>query len=346
MIEGCHELFDVRRTREWTSALSQRCEAQPELVLYRGECLVHRAEIMQLRGAWTDALEEVERAMARLADPTVQRVLGAATHLRGELHRLRGEYADAEVTYQAAREAGREPQPGMALLRLAQGQLAVADAAIRRVLHEADDPLTRARVLGPYVEIVSAAGDVTAARVAADELANLAAELGQPYLVALSAHASGMVLLGEENPGEALVSLRRAWTGWGDLEAPHEAARARVLIALACRALGDADSAEMELDAARSVFASLGAAPDVAWADGLSGKGRGPLPGGLTTREAEVLVLVAQGKTNRQIADDLVISEKTVASHMSHIFTKLGLSSRSAATAYAFEHGLTKAARR
>ena len=308
--------------------------------------MVHRAEIMQLRGEWTEALEEVERALARLADPTVQRIRGAATYLRGDLHRLSGEYGFAEVAYRSAGEAGREPQPGLALLRLAQGRVDHADAAIRRVLHEADDPITRARMLGPYVEIVSAAGDVAAARGGADELANLTAELGQPYLDALTAHAGGMVLLAEENPGEALVSLRRAWTGWRDLEAPHEAARTRVLIALACRALGDDDSAEMELDAARSVFVALGAAPDVAWADGLSGAGHGSLSGGLTTREAEVLALVAQGKTNRQVADELVISEKTVASHLSHMFTKLGLSSRSAATAYAFEHGLTKAVRR
>jgi len=114
-----------------------------------------------------------------------------------------------------------------------------------------------------------------------------------------------------------------------------------MLIALACRALGDADGTEMELDAARSAFAALGAAPDVAWAESLTAVTPGRPPGGLTAREAEVLALVAQGKTNRQIADQLLISEKTVASHLSHIFTKLDLSSRAAATAYAYEHGLT-----
>jgi DNA-binding CsgD family transcriptional regulator len=341
VIEGCHELFDFRRAKEWTAALSLWCETQPELVLYRGECLVHRAQIMHLHGTWSDAQEELELALGRLADPMSQRILGAASYLRGELHRLRGEFAEAERSYRVAHEAGREPQPGLALLRLAQGQTDVADATIRRALGEAEDPIARAWMLGPFVEIVVAVGDVEAARFAADELAVLAANLNQPFLRALAAHMTGVVLLAEGDPPAALVSLRRAWTVWRDIEAPHEAARARVVIALACRALGDADGVEMELAAARHVFAALGAAPDLTWADSLSAPVDRTVPGGLTTRELEVLSLVAQGKTNRQIADQLFISEKTVASHLSHIFTKLGLSSRAAATAYAYEHGLT-----
>jgi DNA-binding NarL/FixJ family response regulator len=340
VIEGCHELFDVARAREWTAALSRWCEAQPELVLYRGQCLVHRAEILQLRGAWDEALEEVERALARLAEPASPRVLGAAAYVRAELHRLRGEFASAEDAYRQAGEHGRPPQPGMALLRLAQGRTEVAAAAIRRAEQEADDPLTRARLLGPYVEIVLAAGDVDAAQQAADALKAIAAELRQPYMYAVAAHATGMALLAAGDPSGALVALRRAWAGWHRLEAPYEAARSRVRIALACRALGDADSADMELDAARTAFETLGAIPDAAAVAALA-PGTRSAPGGLTGRELEVLALVAKGSTNRQIADRLVISERTVASHLAHIFTKLGLSSRSAATAYAFEHDLT-----
>jgi DNA-binding NarL/FixJ family response regulator len=223
---------------------------------------------------------------------------------------------------------------------MAQHRVDAADTAIRRALHEAEEPSTRARILGPYVEIVAAAGDLEAAHVAADELVTLADELNQPLLHALAAHMTGIVLLARDDPRAALVSLRAAWRAWRDIDAPHDAARVRVRIALACRALGDDDGAEMELDAARSAFAQLGAAPDVAWVDALSlGAVKGAL-GGLTTRELEVLALVATGETNRQIAHQLFISEKTVASHLSHIFTKLGVASRSAATAYAFEHDL------
>lgn len=339
VIEGCRELFDVARAREWTAALSRWCAAQPELVLYRGQCLVHRAEILRLRGAWDEALEEVDRALARLAKPMSPRILGAAAYTRAEIHRLRGHFAAAEDAYRQAAEHGHEPQPGLALLRLAQGRTDLAAAAIRRAEQEAEGPLSRATLLGPYVEIVLAAGDVDAARAAAEELAAVTTELRQPYLDAVAAHATGMVHLAAGDPRTALVMLRRAWRGWHHLEAPYEAARSRVQIALACRALDDVDGADMEFDAAKAAFETLGAIPDAAAVTRASGGEQ--RPGGLTARELEVLALVAKGSTNRQVAVQLVISEKTVASHVGHILTKLGLSSRSAATAYAYEHGLT-----
>jgi DNA-binding CsgD family transcriptional regulator len=230
--------------------------------------------------------------------------------------------------------------PGLALLRLAQGQMDAAAAGIRRALDEAQDRVARSRLLAAYVEIMLAARDVPSARAGADELAAIAADLDAPFLHARSAHATGAVLLSEGEARAALTALRRAWTAWQELEVPYEASRVRVLVGLACRELGDEDSAEMELDAAHWVFQQLGATSDLARVEALSRKSAARPVGGLTAREVQVLRLVAAGKTNRAIAAALVISEKTVARHVSNIFTKLGLSSRSAATAYAYEHDL------
>jgi ATP/maltotriose-dependent transcriptional regulator MalT len=263
-----------------------------------------------------------------------------ACYQQAELHRLCGEFAQAEDGYRQALESGRQPQPGLALLRLAQGQVDVAVAAIRTALDGARDRVARSRMLAAYVEIVLAAGDVQAARVAADELAEIAAGTGASFLQAVAAHTRGSVLLAEGDARAALVVLRRAWTAWHDLEVPYEAARVRVLAGLACRQLGDGDTAEMELDAARQVFQELGAAPDLAQLARVSRTAALEAAGGLTTREVQVLALVAAGKSNRAIATELFLSEKTVERHLSNIFTKLGVGSRTAAAAYAFEHGI------
>ena len=335
MIDACAELFDLGRCRAWTESFARWCDTQQELVLYRGHCFLHRAEMLGLLGAWPEALAEARHACDRLAAPVNPAPLGGACMIEGDLLRLAGDLEGAEAAYQRANELGRDPQPGLALLRLAQGRLDVADAMIRRVLGETADPMSRARLLGPYVEIFLAADDTAAARVAADELRGIATELGTPLLRAHAARATGAVLLAEDNCKAALTELRRAFNEYHALGVRYEAARTRLLIADACEALGDHDAAHMESSSARAALESLGATTPSTTATEAE-----PLPDGLTQRELEVLVLLAQGKTNRTIATELFISEKTVASHVSHIFTKLGVTSRSAATAYAYDHDL------
>ena len=264
----------------------------------------------------------------------------AACYQLAELHRLRGEFAEAEENYRQASQWGRTPQPGQVLLRLAQGQLDAAAAAIRRVVDEAADRATRALVLPAYVQVMLAADDLPAARAGADELSRIAADADVPFLHAVSTHATGAVLLAEGDARAALAALRRAWAAWRELDAPYEAARVRVLVGLACRELGDSDGAEMELDAARWVFQQLGAVPDLDRVEALSRTGTAGDAGGLTVREVQVLGLVATGMTNREIGTALLLSEHTVRRHVQNIFGKLGVPSRAAATAYAVRHDL------
>ena len=338
VILTCEQVYELRRAREWTAALTRWCESQPDLLAFTGRCLVHRAQLMQLQGDWPDALEEADRASRRLEEAMNQAAAAKACYLKGEVHRLRGEFGEAEEAYRLASQLGLEPQPGWALVRLAQGNSAAAAAAIRRALGETSDRLGRAGLLPAAVEIMLATSEVDDARSACRELEAIAADYESEMLRALHAQARGAVDLVAGDAAAALVSLRQASKAWQELEAPYEAARARVQVGQACRVLGDEDAFVLELEAARSVFQELGATPDVASVDAVAG----PVGDthGLTARELEVLRLVASGKSNKEIAAALVISEHTVARHVQNIFTKLGVPSRTAAGAYAFEHDL------
>ena len=340
VIDGCQEVYELRRAQEWTAALTEWCEQQPDMVAFTGRCLVHRAEMLELHGAWRDALEEARRARQRCEQVKNQAAAAQAFYLQGEVHRLRGEFSAAEEAYREASRYGCEPQPGLALLRLAQGNDDAAAGAIRRVMGESTEPLKRARLLPACVEIMLAVGDPQETHSACRELEEIAEGYESRMLGAMAAHAQGAVDLTEGDARAALVALRRAWQVWQELEVPYEAARVRVLLGLACRALGDEDTAALELEAARGVFAQLGAASDLAHVDSLTRRTPSTYAHGLTPRELEVLRLVAAGETNQAIATELFISEKTAARHVSNIFAKLGLSTRAAATAYAYQHGL------
>ncbi len=264
---------------------------------------------MRLHGDWPGAMEEAQRARERLSGhPAV----GMVFYQQGELHRLRGEFAEAEEAYRQANQWGHSPQPGLAELRLAQGDVAGAAAAIRRVVDEAQDRVARSRLLAAYVEILLAVDDVAAARAAADELSDIAADLDAPLLRAAAAKATGAVRFADEDARAACETLRRAWTAWRDLDAPYEAARVRVMVGLACRALGDEDTAGMELDAARVVFEQLGAAPDLVRVDSLVRRATSGEPHGLTPRELQVLRLITAGRTNKAIAGELVLRSRAV----------------------------------
>jgi ATP/maltotriose-dependent transcriptional regulator MalT len=338
MLEACSEVFDLRRAQEWTDALVRWCTSQPDIVPYRGPCLAYRAQLLALHGAWEEALGEIERARGWLAHPRLAPALAAVLHVLGDIRRLRGEVTEAEEAYRTARIGERVPHPGFALLRLAQGQVEAARAAIRGAAQVIRDDAGRTGVLEAQVEVALGANDLPAAEQAAAELAAMAARVGAPFLRALAGRAAGAVLLAAGDARGALGPLREALAIWRELEAPYHAARTQVLLALACRADQDCDGAELELEGARGTFERLGAAPDLARVDALlRAPGR---PNGLTAREVQVLAMVASGRTNRAIAGELGLSDKTVARHLSNIFAKLGISSRAAATAYAYEHEL------
>jgi len=329
-IDACHDLYDVQRGQDWTDDLTRWCAQQTDLVPFAGICQVHRSEFLQLKGAWVEAMAQAGLARARLSTPLRQLLYAAAVYQEGELRRLRGEFAEAEKCFREASEAGRDPQPGLALLRLSQGRNADAALAIDRAMAEADSHVARSQLLAAYVEVMLACDRVADADQAATQLADVARALGSPMLDAVSQRAAGAVLLAQGDPRASLGPLSRASDGFRECESPYEVARTSALIGQARRELGDEEGARLVIDAARATFGRLGARPDLARLD----HGR---PAALTARELQVLRLVSAGHTNRSIGSELGLSERTVDRHVSNIFTKLGVSSRAAATAMAYE---------
>jgi DNA-binding CsgD family transcriptional regulator len=344
VIAACQQVYALDRTREWTAALTRWCESQPDLVAFSGVCQVHRAEIMQVLGTWPEAIEEARRACAR-SQGVNRQAAAAALYQQAEVHRLKGDFAAAEAAYRGASELGLEPQPGLALLRLVQGNSDAAATAMRRVASTTISLPKRLSLLPAYIEVMLAIGERDDASRACRELEDIARAFDTDVPSAIAAQARGAVDLAEGDARAALGSLRRAFEVWQQIEAPYAAARVRVLIGLACRALGDEDGARLEIDAARSIFGRLGATPDLVRLDALTNATSAKSAAStnahrLTPRELQVLRLVATGGTNKAIANTLSLSEKTIDRHVSNIFAKLDVRSRAAATAFAYRHAL------
>jgi ATP/maltotriose-dependent transcriptional regulator MalT len=338
MIEACQEIADFDRAARWTAALTTWCAGQPGLIPFTGQCAVHRGQIMRAQGAFGEALIEFDLAVQRYLAAQTPHAAGLAMAERGDVLRIRGDLTAAQQAYEQAVAFGQEPQPGLALLWLAQGRAEAAAAAIGRLLGETGGPVHRSQLLPPAVEVLLAIDHRDEAATAAAELESIAGSFGCPPVRARADYAAALAALESGDPAAAMPLLRRSRAVWERLGGRYETARCRMQLGRALRALGDHESAITELAAARSSFADLGAAPAEREAAALIDPAH---PGGLTAREAEVLRLVAAGKTNPQIAAELYLSDKTIARHLSNIFTKLNVTSRTAAAAFAYQHHIT-----
>lgn len=335
----CRKVWDLQRAKEWTTALSKWCNSQPDLVPFRGQCLVRRAEILQRFGDWTEAMKEAELACIRFRT-SLPSATGEAYYLQAELHRLFGAFENAESCYKKAAKWGRNPQPGLALLRLVQGRIDVAETSIRNNLRELKDPMVRADLLPGVVRIMIAAGQNREAREATEELNEIAFDFDVPYLYAMSSYALGTVLFAEKDFTQALEHLEKALKIWISMDLPYETARTREVKGLIYRKMGDKESSDMEFVGTKWTYEQLMAKPDLQRIERLENKRKNRDVYGLTLRELQILRHVTYGRTNKSVASELFISERTVDRHMSNIFNKLKVNSRVKATAFAIKHGI------
>jgi DNA-binding CsgD family transcriptional regulator len=333
LMSVCQELVDLRRARQWTDATARWCDGFSNAVMFLGVCRVHRAQLLQVQGDWALAEEEIARVCRDLAAMNVGAV-GLALYELGEVRRMRGDLAGAASAYGQAHEHGKEPQPGLALAWLAEGNPAAARDALAACEVRTKDPLTKTRLWEALVQAAVAAGDLPAATTAADALDEAAATFASPGLLAAAAESRGRVCLATGDVMAAIEAFRSARQQWHDLEASYRVAQTRLALAEALERAGDEHGAALERDAATAALARLGVIGP------LAAEAPAALPDGITRREAEVLELVARGLTNREVAEALVLSERTVARHLANLYTKVGVTTRTAATTYAHRNGL------
>lgn len=340
VIETCQKVWDLHRAREWTWALTRWCENHPDIIPFRGQCLVRRAEIIQLYGEWSRAIAETDDACTLLTRPPGEPAAGEAFYRKAELLRLSGDFKKAEDSYGEAAKWGLKPQPGLALLRLAQGQVDAAEISIRNALHETGNVSKRVLLLPAVVRIMTESGKPDEAHAATAELSEIAGRFDTPYLHAMVDHCQGATLLAQEQYQSALGFLQNALVRWSVLRLPYETAQTRELKGVAYQNLRDKDNADAEFAAARWIYEQLEALPDTQRLNQLTQQAVHPTDHQLTLRELQVLRLVADGKTNKEVAGELFISERTVDRHVSNIFNKLGVSSRTEAATFGYKKGL------
>ena len=334
LIAACEELGDFDRAAEWTDATLRWAQQHP-FAIFPGICRLHRAIVLKRRGVLGAAEEEAARACEELRESHVANSAVAWAEV-GDIRRRLGQLDQAEGAFARSQEVSGAPCGGLALLRLAQGRIEEAMTIITSCVAQQSNPLGRAGLLAMLVQIAVGAGDLDAAHRALSELETTVATFGTASLRATEQSTRGRLMLADGDPA-AIVVLQQAVESWHGLGVPYEEATARTLLGQALRTAGDETAATASFDAAARLFDQIGARLD---AREVLGDSKPALPAGLTEREAEVLRLVAGGLTNNEIATELFLSPKTVSRHLSNIFTKIGVSSRASATAFAVEHHL------